>query len=42
MEGLSEGQPIHICFYRDDLEHERMVSLEASQIPMQYELKPNL
>jgi len=42
MEGLSEGQPIHICFYRDDLEHERMASLEASQIPMQYELKPNL
>jgi len=35
---LTEGQHIHFCFYRDDLEHERMASLEMSQLPMQFEL----
>jgi len=35
---LTEGQHIHFCFYRDDLEHERMASLAMSQLPMQFEL----
>ena len=35
---LTEGQNIHFCFYRDDLEHERMASLTMSQLPMQFEL----
>ena len=35
---LSEGQHIHFCFYRDDLEHERMARLDMSQLPMQFEL----
>jgi len=38
---LAEGQSIHFCFYRDDLEHERIVSLHASQLPMQFELIAN-
>ena len=37
---LHEGQSMSICFYRDDLMHERMAFLEASQIPAQYELSP--
>ena len=37
---LSEGQNIHICFYRDDLEHERMATLQTNQLPIQYELSP--
>ena len=37
---LTEGQHIHFCFYRDDLEHERMARLEMSQLPMQFELVP--
>jgi predicted metalloprotease with PDZ domain len=37
---LSENAPTRITFYRDDLEHERMVSLQSAQIPMQYELAP--
>jgi predicted metalloprotease with PDZ domain len=37
---LSEEQQLNISFYRDDLEHERIVILNASQIPMQYELTP--
>ena len=39
---LAEGQNIHFCFYRDDLEHERMASLHPSQLPMQYALIPIL
>ena len=35
---LCEGQSMSICFYRDDLMHERMAFLEDSQIPDQYEL----
>ena len=35
---LAEGQSIHLCFYRDDLEHERVASLHASQLPTQFEL----
>jgi predicted metalloprotease with PDZ domain len=35
---LAEGKSIHFCFYRDDLEHERIASLHASQLPMQYAL----
>ena len=38
---LTEGQSIHLCFYRDDLEHERIASLHASQLPMQFELIAN-
>ena len=39
---LAEGKSIHFCFYRDDLEHERIASLHASQLPMQYALIPKL
>ena len=35
---LSENQNIEISFYRDDMEHERILILQASQAPMQYEL----
>jgi predicted metalloprotease with PDZ domain len=35
---LAEGQSIHFSFYRDDLEHERIASLHASQLPTQFEL----
>jgi predicted metalloprotease with PDZ domain len=38
---LTEGQSIHFCFYRDDLEHERIASLHASQLPTQFELIAN-
>ena len=38
--GLSEGQNIPLCFYRDDLEHECITVLKANQLPMQYELTP--
>ncbi len=38
---LAKEQSIHFCFYRDDLEHERMASLQLSQLPMQFELIPN-
>ncbi len=37
---LIEGQNLHLCFYRDDLEHERMAILLTNQLPMQYELSP--
>ena len=37
---LHEGQSMSICFYRDDLMHERMAFLDASQMPAQYELSP--
>ena len=38
---LIERQSIHFCFYRDDLEHERIASLHASQLPTQFELIAN-
>jgi predicted metalloprotease with PDZ domain len=38
---LAEGQNIHFCFYRDDLEHERITNLYPSQLPMQFELIDN-
>ena len=34
---LSEDQNLEISFYRDDMEHERILVLRSSQIPMQYE-----
>ena len=37
---LSENAHTRITFYRDDLEHERMVSLQSAQMPAQYELIP--
>jgi len=39
--GLCEGQNINLCFYRDDLEHERSAVLKANQLPLQYELIPH-
>ena len=38
---LNEAQNIHFCFYRDDLEHESIASLHASQLPLQFELVTN-
>jgi len=35
---LSENTHTRITFYRDDLEYERMISLQHIQIPAQYEL----
>ncbi|MBU3616556.1 M61 family metallopeptidase [Polynucleobacter sp. JS-Polo-80-F4] len=37
---LSENAHTRITFYRDDLEHERMVSLQSALIPVQYGLTP--
>jgi predicted metalloprotease with PDZ domain len=37
---LAENAYTRITFYRDDLEYERMVSLQSAQIPLQYELTP--
>ncbi|WP_114639505.1 M61 family metallopeptidase [Polynucleobacter necessarius] len=36
--GLSEDQLVHLTFYRDDLEYERILVLKASQQPAQYEI----
>ncbi len=41
LSSLTEGQSIHFCFYRDDLEHERIANFHASQLPMQYALISN-
>ena len=38
---LNEAQNIHFYFYRDDLEHESIASLHASQLPLQFELVTN-
>ena len=38
---LAEGKSIHFCFYRDDLEHERLASLHTSQLPTQFDLIAN-
>jgi predicted metalloprotease with PDZ domain len=40
LNGLSENQNITLAFYRDDLEHERILTLVPSQTPAQYELIP--
>ena len=40
LNSLSEHQHISVCFYRDDLEHERILVLQPSQLPMQYDLIP--
>ncbi len=37
---FSENTCIEISFYRDDMEHERMLALQPSQLPAQYELNP--
>ncbi|QWD90909.1 M61 family metallopeptidase [Polynucleobacter sp. MWH-Braz-FAM2G] len=37
---LSENTHVRITFFRDDLEYERMVSLQNIAVPTQYELKP--
>jgi predicted metalloprotease with PDZ domain len=41
LNSLSEHQNISICFYRDDLEHERILVLHPAQLPMQYDLSPS-
>ena len=41
LSSLAEGQSIHFCFYRGDLEHERIANFHASQLPMQYALISN-
>jgi len=40
LNGLSENQSISLLFYRDDLEHEHILTLAPSQAPAQYELIP--
>jgi predicted metalloprotease with PDZ domain len=40
LSSLNSGQVIQICFYRDDLEHECMTTLEDDQIPTQFALTP--
>lgn len=38
---LSENENVSISFYREDMELERSFVLQASQLPMQYELIPH-
>ena len=38
--GLAQEKNISISFYRDDLEHERILILRAEQLPKQYSLTP--
>ncbi|ANI98758.1 peptidase M61 [Polynucleobacter wuianus] len=40
LSSLSENQGLNLSFYRDDLEHERFLTLAPSQLPAQYELIP--
>ena len=40
LSSLTENQNISICFYRDDLEHERILVLRPTQLPVQYDLSP--
>ena len=40
LSSLSENTHVNLIFFRDDLEHERMVSLQTISVPTQYELKP--
>ena len=38
LNSLTENQSLNLSFYRDDLEHERFLTLEPSQLPAQSEL----
>ena len=38
LSSLAEGQSLGVCFYRDDLEHERIMNLQDSHLPIQFEL----
>jgi len=38
--GLSENESVGVSLYRDDMEYERILVLQASQLPTQYELSP--
>lgn len=38
LNSLTENQDISLTFYRDDLEHERILTLLPSQLPKQYDL----
>ena len=38
LSSLSEEQSLSVCFYRDDLEHERIMTLQGSHLPIQFEL----
>ena len=40
LNSLAKEKSFAVLFYRDDLEHERIVMLESSQLPLQYELNP--
>jgi predicted metalloprotease with PDZ domain len=40
LNSLIENQNISVCFYRDDLEHERILTLHPAQLPAQYDLSP--
>ena len=40
LNGLTENQSISLSFYRDDLEHERILTIKSTQLPTQYELIP--
>ena len=40
LNSLEQGQQISLSFYRDDLEHERVLYLDIKQIPLQYVLSP--
>jgi len=40
LNSLTDHQNISICFYRDDLEHERVLVLQPAQLPAQYDLVP--
>ena len=40
LNSLTENQNISVCFYRDDLEHERILVLHPAQLPAQYDLIP--
>ena len=40
LNSLTENQNISVCFYREDLEHERILRLQPTQLPVQFELIP--
>jgi predicted metalloprotease with PDZ domain len=37
---LAENESVGVSLYRDDMEYERILVLQASQLPTQYELSP--
>ena len=41
LSSFAEGQSLGVCFYRDDLEHERIMNLQDSHLPIQFELTAN-